>query len=150
MNADVAIAALSLFSAATSAITTMSSRMSAPMNSGIPVLVRNSCESVFVRTAETAPVTTSPPNIQAKTERTNEMSDAAPARCSTKGGGVEALNSMAPMLEGDRDRLGLEVGVEALATVLAPDAGGLEAAERQARVAAAPVVDVDRPGAQQR
>ena len=48
------------------------------------------------------------------------------------------------------DRLGLQVGAQALGAVLAADAGGLEAAERRGRVDRAPGVDVDRAGAQQR
>src|SRR5581483_11030295 len=48
------------------------------------------------------------------------------------------------------DGLGLEVGVEVVPALLAPDARGLVAAERRRRVAAAPGVDVDRAGLEHR
>ena len=78
----MATAALTRLIAATRKITTTSSRISAPMNTGRPVLVRNSCDSVFESTAATPPVTTRPPNIQPNTWRMNEVSDRATLGCS--------------------------------------------------------------------
>src|SRR3954447_11691361 len=113
MNADVARLALMRLMPNATPKTTTSSRTRATMNSGIPVLVRNSCESVLVSTAETTPVTTRPPSIQAKTCRTKVMS-LATGRCSTYGAGgagVDALNSMAATIRAGQPALLARLGV---------------------------------------